>query len=118
MEAERFQAWVERYRAVWESNDPAEVGALFTDDALYHDSPGQAPWTGRDAIVKEWIDRKDEPGETTFEYDVIASEGDLGLVRGVTHYLTNGNVYDNLWEIVLDGEDRCSRFTEWWMLRR
>ena len=108
---------MERYRAAWENNDPAEIGALFTDDALYYDNPGQPAWNGRDAIVKEWIDRKDEPGETTFEYDVIASEGDLGIVRGVTCYFTNGNVYDNLWEIVLDGEERCSSYTEWWVLR-
>ena len=117
MDVERFQGWVERYRAAWESNDPAEIGALFTDDALYFDSPQLAPWAGRDHIVEEWLERKDQPGDNTFDYSVIASEGDLGIVRGVTRYLLTGKVYDNLWEIRLDAEERCSSFTEWWAER-
>jgi ketosteroid isomerase-like protein len=117
MDAERFKGWVERYRGAWESNDRAEIEALFGPDAEYFDSPGDEPWRGPERIRTEWLDRKDPPGETTFEYEVIATDGDLGFVRGVTYYRSEDNVYDNLWEITLDADDRCRSFTEWWMVR-
>ncbi len=117
MEGKRFEGWVDRYRAAWESSDPDEISALFAPDGRYYDSPGDEPWIGPEKIVTEWLARKDPPGETTFEYEVIASEGDMGFVRGVTYYRSEDNVYDNLWEITLDADDRCRSFTEWWMVR-
>ena len=29
------EQWVAQYVAAWESNDPEQIGALFTDDAVY-----------------------------------------------------------------------------------
>jgi hypothetical protein len=43
----------------------------------------------RDTIFREWLDRKDDPGDWwTFDYEVIARDGDFGIVRGVTEYAT------------------------------
>lgn len=117
MEAKPFEVWVERYRAAWQSNDPDQIGALFSEDAKYFDKPAANPWVGRDEIVREWLQRKDEPGDTTFTWRLLAVEGGLGVVRAVTDYASSGNVYDNLWEIELDPEGRCSRFVEWFIQR-
>ena len=117
MDAEPFERWVARYRAAWESNDPDEIGALFSEDARYMHTPAAAPWVGRDEIVSEWLARKDEPGDTTFTWRILAVEGGLGLVRGVTEYASSGTTYDNLWEVELDSDGRCSRFVEWWVAR-
>ena len=32
---DRIAAWVDSYRRAWESNDPADIRAVFTEDALY-----------------------------------------------------------------------------------
>jgi hypothetical protein len=37
--AQRLQAWVEAYVAAWSSNDPAAIGALFTQDAAHRTEP-------------------------------------------------------------------------------
>lgn len=107
-----FEEWVRRYVDAWESNDPEEIGSLFTDEAHYYTAPHRQPWSGREGIVEGWLDRKDEPGQWRFSWEILGVEGDLGFVKGVTTY-EDGD-YSNLWVIRLEG-DRASEFTEWWM---
>jgi len=115
------EAWVAAYRRAWTSNDPADIGALFTDDAEYLPTPWSAPWSGRETIVRRWLGRRDEPGTWTFESEVLATEGDLGIVRGETTYLATADEpearYANLWLIRLAPDGRARRFEEWWVLR-
>jgi hypothetical protein len=35
----RVRAWVNDYLQAWNSNDPATIGALFTEDAAYYTEP-------------------------------------------------------------------------------
>ena len=44
--------WIERYIGAWNSNDPDEIGALFTDDALYYTEPFTPPWRGCAEIIE------------------------------------------------------------------
>lgn len=115
MTTERWSAWVDRYRLAWLTNDPADIGSLFTDEAVYRTEPFAQPIQGREAIVADWVERKDEPGDTQWSYRVIGVDGDLGFVQGTAAYSTDPpRTYSNLWVIRLEG-DRCSEFTEWWM---
>ena len=116
VDAPTLERWVEGYLAAWSSNDPQDIGRLFTDDARYNTAPHREPWKGRQGIVEGWIDRKDEPGEWDFRYEVLAIADDLGFVRGWTTYHTDEDDYSNLWVIRLDDAGRCSEFTEWWMV--
>jgi uncharacterized protein (TIGR02246 family) len=47
--------WVDGYIRAWKTNDPADIGRLFTEDARYFTAPYRQPWTGRDAIVAGWL---------------------------------------------------------------
>jgi ketosteroid isomerase-like protein len=109
-----LEAWLEGYLGAWSSNDPQDIGALFTENALYYTAPFREPWRGRDAIAQEWIDRKDDPGTWDFDHRIIAIAGDVGFVQGQTRY-KDGPSYSNLWVIRLGDEGRCSEYTEWWM---
>jgi ketosteroid isomerase-like protein len=112
------EKWMIAYRAAWESNDPSEIGALFTDDALYYNEPFTEPARGRDAIVARWIARKDAPGTTTFTWQQISHDDDPAFVQGETDYGTIK--YSNLWVIRFVPSARpempeATEFTEWWM---
>jgi len=67
-QARRVQAWIDGYVRAWNSNNPADIRALFTQDAAYYTEPYGPPWEGRDEIVRQWLDRKDEPGQAQFRY--------------------------------------------------
>jgi len=114
MDRNAVNQWMKGYLKAWGSNDPGDIGGLFTDDALYYTAPHREPWRGRDGIVEGWLERKDEPGDWSFRYEIIGIGGDMAFVRGWTGYRDDPD-YSNLWVIRLDGEGRCSEFTEWWM---
>jgi ketosteroid isomerase-like protein len=113
--------WVEGYVRAWETNDPADIGRLFADDARYFTAPHRQPLRGRDAIVADWLERKDDPGTWSFSWEILAVAGDLGFVQGRTDYVPTADepahAYSNLWVIRLDAGGRCVEFTEWWIER-
>jgi ketosteroid isomerase-like protein len=111
----RLEAWIDSYLRAWNSNDRASIGALFTEDAAYRPEPYGAPWRGRDEIVRQWLDRKDEPGETEFHWHPLTVSPEVAVVQGETVYRNPPRTYSNLWVIRLDADGRCTEFTEWWM---
>ena len=113
--SDRFQGWVERYVAAWESSEPGDIGALFTDDARYFTAPYREPWVGREEIAERWIAVGDEPDGWTFEFEVESHTGATAYVRGRTVYADPPVAYSNLWRITLEPDGRCSEFVEWWM---
>lgn len=117
MDASAVSAWVDAYVRAWNSNDPADIGGLFTEDAVYHTGPFDAPWEGRAAIVRKWLSRQDAPGTTSFRYEVLTSTSGQAVVRGWTHYQETGREYSNIWLICFGMDGRCREFTEWWVAR-
>lgn len=121
MDRRTLDAWIQGYVKAWETNDPEDIGRLFTADALYFTSPHEEPWRGREGIAAAWIARKDEPGAWTFSYEIVAIADDLGFVKGRTDYAATADgpaeTYDNLWVIRLTPEGTCREYAEWWMQR-
>jgi uncharacterized protein (TIGR02246 family) len=106
---------MEQYVVAWNSNDPEEIGALFTDDALYYTEPFAAPWRGRTEIIEQWLARKDEPGQATFEWEPLVVTPEVAVVTGTATFKEPPTVYSNLWVMRPDASGRCREFTEWWM---
>jgi ketosteroid isomerase-like protein len=116
MREKDLDKWVGRYRRAWESNDPKDIAALWTEDAAFYRRPDEEPVRGRDEIVRAWLEVADAAGETTFEYEVLGFGDGVGFVRGWTTYLTSPPAeFSNLWVIRLDRAGRAHEFTEWWM---
>jgi ketosteroid isomerase-like protein len=108
--------WVAGYVAAWESNDPDQIGALFSDDAVYLTAPDADPWRGRDAIVAGWLEHLDEPDTWAFDWRVVHEDEGFVVVQGRTEYRADKD-YLNLWIIRLDADGRATEFTEWYMPR-
>ena len=111
--------WLERYIAAWRSYDAAEIEALFAEEAEYRYRPWYEPVRGRDAIVRDWLEDRDEPGSWDAQYEPWAVDGDAAVARGTTAYFRpDGSVeqrYHNVFLMRFDGEGRCREFTEWYM---
>jgi hypothetical protein len=108
--------WVQLYRTAWESNRPDDIRAAFTEDAVYLDGPSNPnPLVGHAAIVAGWLDAQDAPGTTTFEWEPLAQQGDLVVLRCVTGY--PDRTYDNLWVVRLAPDGRACQYTDWYVRR-
>ncbi len=104
--------WIDGYIRAWNSNDPADIGAC--SPRMRTTAPHRsASRGGAQQIVEGWLDRKDEPGEATFNWELVLNTDDLAIVQGTTRY--PDETFSNLWLIRLDAEGRCREFTEWWM---
>ncbi|WP_394550926.1 nuclear transport factor 2 family protein [Agromyces sp. MMS24-JH15] len=109
--------WVAGYVRAWETNDPADIGALFTADANYRTAPDAAPRRGRDAIIAGWIEDADELGTWAFDWRIVHEVPGLAFVQGRTVYPARADDYLNLFVIRFADDGRASEFTEWYMPR-
>jgi hypothetical protein len=124
-----IQAWLDRYVAAWESYDPAAIGALFSEDAIYRYHPADEPLVGREAIVDSWVtpsgqaSRRDEPGTYAAHYEPYAMEGMRAVAVGWSRYWTDASriteqaTYDNCFLLEFDAAGRCRSFTEYFRQR-
>ncbi|OJF10339.1 nuclear transport factor 2 family protein [Couchioplanes caeruleus] len=108
-------AWVNTYRAAWETNDPGAIAGLFAEDAAYFTEPWAQPWVGRQAIVAGWLEHRDEPGSATFEWHPLIVADELAVIEATTRYSSPPRVYSNMWVLRLDNNGQARQFTEWWM---
>jgi ketosteroid isomerase-like protein len=125
MDRSGVEQWVEGYRTAWKTDDPADIAALFTEDAVY--SPFPFPrddryWRGRDLIVQKWIARGDSKVGWRFEHEVLAVEGDTAVIEGWTSYDRGDGEpwqesYANVWLVRFAPDGRAREFAEWWVQR-
>ena len=127
---ETVQAWLDAYERAWETYDPEQIAALFSDDAEYRWHPADDPEKGPDAIVAAWLNPggnasdRDAPGTYLGEYRPFAVDGHRAVAIGTSTYWTDASrsklqqVYYNSWLLEFDDDGRCSSFTEYWMAPR
>ncbi|MFZ0492373.1 MAG: nuclear transport factor 2 family protein [Acidimicrobiia bacterium] len=113
------QDWLDRYVAAWRSNDPDEIGSLFSDDVAYRYYPFSKPLEGRDAVVRSWLENPDEPASWEARYAPYAIQGNKVVATGVSRYFAHGDqpekVYDNCFLIEFDADGNCRSFTEFFV---
>jgi uncharacterized protein (TIGR02246 family) len=129
MTRDDVQAWLDRYVEAWASYDPAAIGDLFTDDALYRFHPSDPGFRGREAIVAAWLEpigdasSRDEPGTWQARYEPFTVDGDRAVAVGSSRYFTDASrtttrdVWDNCYLLEFGPDGRCRSFTEWFVPR-
>jgi hypothetical protein len=121
----QVQWWLDAYVHAWETNEPAEIGDLFTETAEYRWHPwdtGDDVVRGRDRIVAEWQSNPDAPGTFSGQYRPLAVTDEMAIAEGMSVYYSNDTrqvvdrTYYNLWVLRFAEDGRCRSFTEWFML--
>jgi SnoaL-like domain len=122
MDNEGLQDWLDAYGRAWISNDPSEVAALFSEDALYAVDPYGEPWRGRGRIVEEWTSDPEEQRELRFEARPLAVTRDVGVAHWAVSYrrLADPELVHELDGILVlrfDEAVRCTEHREWYHRR-
>ena len=119
MDTQAVAAWLDGYSQAWGTYDPEQIGALFSTDAEYFDDPFTEPLRGREAIVADWLEHRDEAGTYESSYRPVLVAGDEAVARGYSRYFNaNGTVrdeYENLFLLRFEADGRCAEFQEWYM---
>lgn len=116
------QKWLDAYIAAWASNDPDDIAALFTEDAVYSYRPwvdGSVATTGRDAIVASWLESPDDPADWEARYGPYVVEGDRAVAVGSSRYNATDDeperTYHNAYLLRFE-DGKCAEFREFYML--
>ena len=124
---ETVQDWLDAYARAWETYDPEQIAALFSEGAEYRWHPADEPTVGRDEIVRAWVapegneSSRDEPGTYLGEYRPFSVDGNRAVAIGTSTYWTDASrstlarLYFNNWLLEFDDDGRCSSFTEYYM---
>jgi ketosteroid isomerase-like protein len=123
MDRQQFQAWLDAYVDAWKTYDEAKIAALFADDVEYRYHPHSDPVVGRAAVVKDWLDNKDDPGTYDGEYRVVAIDGETHVANGHSDYFEGpggpmSDQYFNVYICRFNDRGECTSFTEYWMQHR
>jgi ketosteroid isomerase-like protein len=111
---DELSAWVEAYELAWRTPGTAMLQQLFADDASYQTAPYVEPYRGLAAIEELWERERKGPDEQfTLEWEIVAVEGDTGVVRSEVRYEEPRQDFRNLWIVRFDRSGRCVAFEEW-----
>jgi ketosteroid isomerase-like protein len=109
------EQWLAGYETAWRAPGTGALTGLFTDDAVYLQSPYEQPVTGLDAIKRMWEEEREGPDEVfTLVTDIVAVAGPTAVVRAeVVYGDPPRQEYRDLWVIRFAGDGRATWFEEW-----
>ena len=114
MDRAQLADWVERYERAWRAPGTDTLGELFSKDASYSTAPYEKPHRGLDAIREMWEEERNPGEEFSMDAEIVAIEGDRGVVRlRVQYRKPREQEYRDLWLVCLEEDGRCSEFEEW-----
>ena len=112
MTRDELDRWIDSYEAAWRSGDG--VDRLFTPDATYRSWPYGDPDAGLETIEEFWAKETAEGEVFTVDREIVAVEGDTGVVRlEVAYTAPKKRDYRDIWIVTLDADGRCTAFEEW-----
>lgn len=118
MDKQTFTNWLDRYERAWETGDSAAAADLFTDDALYYETPFDEPFAGRAAIRDYWADVPRLQTDISFKYEILSIQEQVGIARWWADFqrIGSGNrvKLDGIMIVTLAANGRCRLFQEWW----
>jgi hypothetical protein len=107
--------WIELYERAWRTPGTALLADLFAPEATYSTAPFTEPHRGLTAIERLWEAERDGPDERfTLTSEILAADGDTGVVQAVVVYEDPPRHFLDLWIIRLDARGRCTAFEEWY----
>ena len=114
MDRTDLQTWVARYEEAWREPGTGRLQEIFAADATYSTGPYEEPHRGLDAIAEMWERERSPDEKFTLASEVVAVDGDTGVVRvEVSYERPRRQQYRDLWVVRLDQAGRCIGFEEW-----
>jgi len=119
MNLDALKSWLDGYGRAWENKDPDAAGALFAENASYHETPYDEPMQGRSAVVEYWSHVPRTQENIHFSYEVLGLQGDKAFVHWASSFTripSNSKVkLDGIFALRFDERNLCTSLREWWM---
>jgi ketosteroid isomerase-like protein len=117
----KLDAWMQGYKAAWETLDADKAAALFTEDATYQDEAFTEPYRGRAGIRQYWADVTRDQKDVKFTYATLAAAGNTGIAHWHAEFTqpSSGSavILDGVFVLDFAPDGLCKSLREWWFIR-
>ena len=125
MTEQDVQDWLDEYGRAWVEGDPDRAAALFSDTAIYRETPFDDPMRGRHAIREYWrLNAADAQMDVEFASQVWAVTTDTAIAGWQARFTRKASgtrvELDGTFRLVFSGEQgalQCVVLEEWWHRR-
>lgn len=118
---EDLESWLSAYGAAWEGKDDQGVAALFTEGALYQETPYAEPFSGREGIRDYWVSVTADQDEIDFDFEMLSVSGNRGVAQWSARFRSiSGDVpveLNGIFVLEFADADEVSALREWWHVR-
>ena len=125
MTEQDVQDWLDEYGRAWVDGDPDRAASLFSDTAIYRETPFDDSMRGRRAIREYWRkNAADGQEDVEFASQVWAVTNDTAIAGWQAHFARKASgarvELDGTFRLVFSGEPgafQCTVLEEWWHRR-
>ncbi|MDH3729635.1 MAG: nuclear transport factor 2 family protein [Acidimicrobiia bacterium] len=112
----QLNSWLQAYGRAWETNDTDGFVALFSDDAVYEESPFAEPMVGTAAIRAYAEQMEQYQGEVAFTFEILSAAPAIALFGASYNNLADGipTQLDGVFLLGFDDAGLCTSLREWW----
>lgn len=121
MNADDLRNWLGAYGAAWEERDAEAASQLFSEDALYFETPYAEPFRGRQGVKGYWEKVTDDQRDVDFESETLGFLGATGVAKWSARFklASNGVAVElnGVFLLEFNEDGLCTRLREWWHAR-
>lgn len=121
MNTDDLRNWLQAYGSAWEARNAEAASQLFTEEALYFETPYSEPFRGREGIHGYWAKVTDDQREVDFHSEALGFAGTSGVAKWSARFTlasTGAAVELNgVFLLEFDDDGLCSQLREWWHAR-
>jgi hypothetical protein len=119
MDRSQLGEWLSAYGDAWVGLDPDAAASLFTEDAVYHETPYSDPFLGSDGVRDYWVKVTEGQSNVVFDSEVIGVADGTGVARWSARFDKEGIPVelDGVFLLEFDDQSRCRSLREWWHAR-
>jgi ketosteroid isomerase-like protein len=114
---EVFSAWCNSFCRAWEQQDTDAILSIFTDHAVFRESPFEPPEVGRENMRRAWDELSEMQRDNRMDCEVLATWNSSGIARWKASYTrAKDGVFRELDGIILchfSTDGRCTELLEW-----
>lgn len=121
MNTDDLRTWLRAYGSAWEARNAHAASQLFSEEALYFETPYAEPFRGREGIESYWTSVTEDQRDVDFDSEALGFAGTSGVAKWSARFTlaSNGAAVElnGVFLLEFDDEDLCSELREWWHAR-
>lgn len=118
MNTDDLRTWLNAYGAAWETRSAEAASQLFSEGALYFETPYAEPFRGREGIASYWSRVTADQRDVDFDSEALGFAGTSGVAKWSARFklASNGATVElnGVFLLEFDDDGLCSVLREWW----